>query len=159
MNFAFFALAAFFSLALICFGDNVGWTFAAFLGFAFCLDFASCLGFEFVLLFCESFLTAGVLVTLLDTDVLFVFLVSESLSELPHWYSNAHTKKNIIIDHRHPCFFFFGTLLIFWTPVLWNPLLVGWTGGVCWISSGYSQRIQRGSSFLELSVWWCEEFE
>ena len=78
MNFAFFALAAFFSLALICFGDNVGLTFAAFLGFA------SCLGFEFVLLFCESFLTAGVLVTLLDTDVLFVFLVSESLSELPH---------------------------------------------------------------------------
>ena len=79
MNFAFFALATFFSLALICFGDNVGLTFAA-----FCLDFASCLGFEFVLLFCESFLTAGVLVTLLDTDVLFVFLVSESLSELPH---------------------------------------------------------------------------
>ena len=84
MIFAFFALAAFFSLALICFGDNVGLAFAAFLGFAFCLDFASCLGFEFVLLFCESFLTAGVLVTLLDTDVLFVFLVSESLSELPH---------------------------------------------------------------------------
>ena len=84
MNFAFFALVAFFSLALICFGDNVGLAFAAFLGFAFCLDFASCLGFEFVLLFCESFLTAGVLVTLLDTDVLFVFLVSESLSELPH---------------------------------------------------------------------------